>query len=190
MSRLACSPLRSTRACARASCSVCRDALAHRIPLYVPPMGLTEPEQTRFRELQDAIFSALPDRDLSKVEVLRKEQGGLGSVLPVYAHSLSEAEGVRLVALPHSPLRRGNAPRRSGLAWTAPGFAGVSLATLVLRRAGLKELMPKWCVRRGEFAHRPDQVPAGLAGFADGALSGLAASAAHPISGPCGRLVP
>ena len=70
-----------------------RDALAHRIPLYVPPMGLTEPEHSRFSELQDAIFTALRDGDLSKVEVLQKEQGGLGSVLPVYAHSLSAAEG-------------------------------------------------------------------------------------------------
>ncbi len=56
-------------------------------------MGLTEPEQARFQELQDAIFAALRDGDLSKVEVLQNEQGGLGSVLPVYAHSLFESEG-------------------------------------------------------------------------------------------------
>jgi hypothetical protein len=76
-----------------------RDALAHRIPLYVPPMGLTEPEQMRFRELQDAIFSALRDGDLSKVEALQNEQGGLGSVLPVYVHSLSESEASETIWL-------------------------------------------------------------------------------------------
>jgi hypothetical protein len=60
-------------------------------------MGLTEPEQMRFRELQEAIFSALRDGDLSKVEALQNEQGGLRSVLPVYVHSLSESE-VRISA--------------------------------------------------------------------------------------------
>lgn len=70
-----------------------RDALAHRIPVYVPPMGLDEKAQQRNRELEEQIVSAIERRDLNAVERLQNEQEGLGVALPVFSHSYSKEEG-------------------------------------------------------------------------------------------------
>ncbi len=64
-----------------------RDALAHRIPLYVPPMGLDKTAEARSGELDEQILSAIKSRDIDSVETLQKEQEGLGVALPAFVQS-------------------------------------------------------------------------------------------------------
>lgn len=69
-----------------------RDALAHRIPLYVPPSILTEADGKKYNEL-DAKLQAVDFADDDSLEIyenLLKQQGQLGQVSPIFAHSLSE----------------------------------------------------------------------------------------------------
>jgi len=67
-----------------------RDALAHRIPLYVPPSALNKEEQNEYMLLEKQLwdFSSL-EAILQHNEMLEK-QSQLGRACPLFAHSLNE----------------------------------------------------------------------------------------------------
>jgi len=67
-----------------------RDALAHRIPLYIPPANYTELESERHNELDDEIFKSITDHDFETTKKLENEQDGLGSPSFVFLHSFNE----------------------------------------------------------------------------------------------------
>jgi len=67
-----------------------RDALTHRIPLYVPPSMLNESEQLKYNEFAEQYWAfssveKIPDQD----EILNK-QSQLGVACPFFAHSFRE----------------------------------------------------------------------------------------------------
>lgn len=67
-----------------------RDALAHRIPLYVPPQGLPPDSQRKYKEIEDEKNRALLAQDFKKYYELDSKQGALGVPLFVMKHSFSE----------------------------------------------------------------------------------------------------
>ena len=69
-----------------------RDALAHRIPLYVPPKRLTSSQQEQDVSLDNAIREAIRDRDFNKMNSLESTADYVGDPAPFFVHSLSETE--------------------------------------------------------------------------------------------------
>lgn len=67
-----------------------RDALAHRIPLYVPPAIFTKEEGKRYEEIQEKINEAITRHEFDLADVLKLEQDTLGSPSFVFMHSFSE----------------------------------------------------------------------------------------------------
>jgi hypothetical protein len=69
-----------------------RDSLAHRIPAYVPPMRVTDEEATRSEELDREILEGIKKHEFDRVDALKKEQGKLGKLMPVYTHSFGDPD--------------------------------------------------------------------------------------------------
>lgn len=69
-----------------------RDALAHRIPLYVPPASFTPADQARWEELEAQLWEAILGHEFDEVERLEQEKGSIGTVYAAFLHSLSDAE--------------------------------------------------------------------------------------------------
>ena len=67
-----------------------RDALAHRIPPYVPPAALNDEQRQRFEYLEQEIKRLCEDEDFDRIEVLQDEQVSLGRSNPLFVHSFSE----------------------------------------------------------------------------------------------------
>ena len=67
-----------------------RDALAHRIPPYVPPSALNDEEQQRSQAIEKKIASIYPTHNFNQIEDLRQEQAALGRANPLFIHSFSE----------------------------------------------------------------------------------------------------
>jgi len=67
-----------------------RDALAHRIPLYVPPFILLEDEAERYNELDEKINEAITAHEFELVDQLKEEQNSLGSPSLMFSHSYYE----------------------------------------------------------------------------------------------------
>lgn len=67
-----------------------RHALAHRIPLYVPPAGHNEDERRRYNELVERINIALLDGNRGEVRKLQASMGKIGKFIPVIKHSWGE----------------------------------------------------------------------------------------------------
>ena len=70
-----------------------RHALAHRIPLYVPPFTITPEQLESFNHLEAGKLDALRARDLAGYHSLDAEQEALGTFLPVMTHSPAETRG-------------------------------------------------------------------------------------------------
>jgi hypothetical protein len=72
-----------------------RDALAHRIPLYIPPF-IVDPEHVdEYNRLEEESGAALSRLDLERYDKLQAEQKPLGFYRPWMTHSASEkARGV------------------------------------------------------------------------------------------------
>ena len=69
-----------------------RDALAHRIPLYVPPSALNEDDGKRYKQIEEQIHMldfSLPEA-MTKYEQLLEEQRNLGRPCVLFAHSFRE----------------------------------------------------------------------------------------------------
>lgn len=69
-----------------------RDALAHRIPLYVPPYILSKKNGERWKELDAKIAACIKNHEFEELEVLKLERDSLGLVCDMFSHSFSEAE--------------------------------------------------------------------------------------------------
>ncbi len=67
-----------------------RDALAHRIPPFIPPSGLNEAEQQEYSIIEKKIAEAQASGNVTKLKTLLKQQKQLGKANPIFAHSFSE----------------------------------------------------------------------------------------------------
>ena len=73
-----------------------RDALAHRIPLYVPPSQLTADEIRRTNELQLVFNAAVSAHDWEAVEIAQAEMNTLGQACPQFLHCTNTSQIVVL----------------------------------------------------------------------------------------------
>jgi hypothetical protein len=71
-----------------------RHALAHRIPLYIPPGGVRPRDIDTYNALQRRINDVLNQLNPAEYDRLSSEQARLFVFQPVMTHSLSEAKGV------------------------------------------------------------------------------------------------
>lgn len=69
-----------------------RDALAHRIPLYIPPFALAPGDSERYRKLERLAWDCLMRHDFEGYEAALIEQDTLCKLLAVYLHSVAEDE--------------------------------------------------------------------------------------------------
>ncbi len=67
-----------------------RDALAHRIPPYVPPAVLNNKEQLIFKKLHQEIYRMQQKGDFIRASELQNKQESLGRANPLFIHSFSE----------------------------------------------------------------------------------------------------
>jgi hypothetical protein len=71
-----------------------RDALAHRIPLYIPPYTVDPADVGQYRALEATASHALRSHDFQGYERLEAEKMSLARFQPIMAHSLLGAAGV------------------------------------------------------------------------------------------------
>lgn len=76
-----------------------RDALAHRIPLYIPPCTLTPEEGERFNALEREKFECFTPERLDRLDEIRKEQASLGSACAIFLHSFEGEDRSKAVQL-------------------------------------------------------------------------------------------
>ena len=69
-------------------CKVFRHAVGHRIPLYVPPYGVSNID--KYNEIAKQRINAILNRDFDKVNELNIEEKTLEHILPLYVHSFAE----------------------------------------------------------------------------------------------------
>ena len=67
-----------------------RDALAHRIPLYVPPSAMTPADEKRTQDIETAIRECMRVDDFDGVDKLQGELSTIGHLLPVFSHSFGD----------------------------------------------------------------------------------------------------
>ena len=67
-----------------------RDALAHRVPPYIPPFVISSRNADRYNELQLQINTATARGEFGQVLELYEEQESIGQIALAYAHSLNE----------------------------------------------------------------------------------------------------
>lgn len=67
-----------------------RHALAHRIPLYVPPYAVVESKADEYHEIGDRMGAALRDKNFDEYEKLSAQQENLAIFQPVMMHSFEE----------------------------------------------------------------------------------------------------
>ena len=75
-----------------------RDALSHRIPLYVPPKTLTPEQASQVKQIENKIADCYKSCDLDMIEKLRKEQDSIGDVCFLVSHAFSESKSIVLHA--------------------------------------------------------------------------------------------
>ncbi|MBF0375966.1 MAG: hypothetical protein HQK72_00610 [Desulfamplus sp.] len=76
-----------------------RDALAHRIPPYIPSAELTPEEKCHFNELHAEILECTKNLNLERLEEVLVEQGTLGSPSFTFLHAFTEDEPPRPLLL-------------------------------------------------------------------------------------------
>ena len=69
-----------------------RHALAHRVPLFVPPYIITQDKQAAYDELQTAMNEAITKGDFKTYDQKSKDQDALGVFRPWMLHSVVETE--------------------------------------------------------------------------------------------------
>src|SRR5262249_25004272 len=70
-----------------------RHALAHRIPLYIPPYTIPNDKEAVYRQLEDCITKARERWDFAECNRLKAEQDALGTFVPEMTHSFEEKSG-------------------------------------------------------------------------------------------------
>ncbi|MEY5015747.1 MAG: hypothetical protein RIS92_2105 [Verrucomicrobiota bacterium] len=76
-----------------------RDALAHRIPPYVPPSEFTEEEGRRYNELEAEKFECIKNMQWGRFDELSAEQAALGRPSFVFLHAFVEEGAPRRILL-------------------------------------------------------------------------------------------
>lgn len=76
-----------------------RDALAHRIPLYIPPASFTAAEGERYNALNAEQLQCIKSGDFDRVNQIREEQAMLGIPCKAFLHSFSEEDTPKPVLL-------------------------------------------------------------------------------------------
>ena len=71
-----------------------RDALAHRIPLYIPPYTVHPDDAGQYQALEAAANRALRSHDFEGYERFQAEKMGLARFQPIMAHSLTGDAGI------------------------------------------------------------------------------------------------
>ncbi len=72
-----------------------RDALAHRIPLYIPPATYTPEQSQRYQALDQDEWESIRLQQWDRLEKIRSEKAALGSACPMFIHSYSDEGGGR-----------------------------------------------------------------------------------------------
>ncbi|MBU0533856.1 MAG: hypothetical protein KJ887_03525 [Candidatus Omnitrophica bacterium] len=67
-----------------------RNALSHRIPLYVHPKKLTQKQKEQEEVIGEKIVEAMKNQDTDEMDTLQREMDGIGEPSPSFVHSLSE----------------------------------------------------------------------------------------------------
>ena len=67
-----------------------RDALAHRIPLYVPPWTCTYAQGEKYRELDAMISEEVKMHNFDRAQTLTDERDAIGSICLTFLHSFSD----------------------------------------------------------------------------------------------------
>ena len=67
-----------------------RHALAHRIPLYIPPYIVLDSKLPQHQELEVAMMQAKMDGDMAAYDLLSDEQKKLAVFNPIMTHSFEE----------------------------------------------------------------------------------------------------
>jgi len=67
-----------------------RHAVAHRIPLYIPPFGIRRENLDAYNDYEARKIEALNEKDYHKYEELDSEQEKLGEFNPLMIHSYAE----------------------------------------------------------------------------------------------------
>lgn len=76
-----------------------RDALAHRIPLYIPPATYTQEESEQYAVLEQQEDETLAAHNWGDLEHIQNEKRGLGSACPMFLHAFSTEMGLKPVRL-------------------------------------------------------------------------------------------
>lgn len=76
-----------------------RDALAHRIPLYIPPSAMTPEEQERDLDIDREISCAISEKNLDAMDRLDAERESLGRICPIFMHSFFDSDKPRPLRL-------------------------------------------------------------------------------------------
>ena len=76
-----------------------RDALAHRIPLYVPPFSVRNADEAKWKQLDSDISKRIFGQDFDAVERLKDEQEALQTICTAFTHSYSDSDASRPVVL-------------------------------------------------------------------------------------------
>lgn len=74
-----------------------RDALLHRIPLYVPPSVMVPAEEKRYWELERRISDANQCGNFGATKVLVEEQKTIGSICAAFKHSFSDSDAAESI---------------------------------------------------------------------------------------------
>lgn len=69
------------------TCKTNRDAIAHRIPIYIPPAQILTENIKRYNEIEKMLGT---ETDLKKCQKLYEEQDNLSIICPIYRHSIGE----------------------------------------------------------------------------------------------------
>jgi hypothetical protein len=76
-----------------------RDALAHRIPLYLPPAAWTKADAEKYEELEREKMECLQTRQWEKLEEVWAEQDVIGKACPTFMHEFTDEVSDRPVFL-------------------------------------------------------------------------------------------
>jgi len=76
-----------------------RDALAHRIPLYIPPATLTPAEQEHYDALEAQRFGLIQAHQWQQLGEMIAEQDALGRPCFAFLHSFSEDQALRPILI-------------------------------------------------------------------------------------------
>ncbi|MCW5648825.1 MAG: hypothetical protein KIS62_03680 [Ramlibacter sp.] len=76
-----------------------RDALAHRIPLYIPPVTYTPEEGERYNALESEKIEKITAHDFARVDQIWVEQTALGRPCLEFLHSYAEEGALKPVPL-------------------------------------------------------------------------------------------